>query len=122
MTPEEKDAFIEVARVGVTQGFYDIREWLCVYAGYANPQFFPNRYWELSKEGHQAFLAFWSETSPGETTLEMLTDLCEAHLKACCFPGCYKEGIHKVEGRENSNLKLCDLHKGCVRDPSVSKL
>ncbi len=119
MTDEQKKLFVEMARAGVTQGFHHVLEWPDAYQrmlGVALP------YGEAhspTQDAWDALAAFWSETGPWEATLtrDDMYKLVDNHFTRCCFPGCYGQGHHKVKGRENTNLKLCAEHEGCVKAP-----
>jgi len=122
MTDEQKHLFVEMARAGVTQGLYNVLEWPDAYQTMLGVALPCGDDLAPAQEAWDAFAAFWSQTGPWEARLsrEDMHKLVDAHFLKCCFPGCYVKGVHKIEGRENTNLKLCEDHKGCIKGPETS--
>ncbi|MDP2727346.1 MAG: hypothetical protein Q8P59_07355 [Dehalococcoidia bacterium] len=122
MTPEQKELFVEIALAGVTTGFYHVHEWLAVYEETVTWDFVPDPEVreKILREASEAMASFLNEAGPSERpfTSEDAWEMCAAHFRSCCFPGCYREGTLAVPGRENTNLVLCEKHDGCVRAPA----
>ena len=102
LTPEQKEIFIDIARVGMT--------------------FFPEAAEQMILKAYEAFAAFMDLTSPKEEpyTLEEIGDLVTAQSQYCAFPTCFeRKCANVIPGLEKTALRLCDKHKNCMRCPDA---
>lgn len=126
MTPEQRDRLMEVLRVGVTQGFSDLYCCLEAYERFCLSDLFSKGTdtEHMRWAAYEAVAAFLQDCGPGDPsgdpyTVEGVERLVVDRLGRCCFPGCYQVGLHKVPNKENTNLKLCDVHQDCLKGPEL---
>lgn len=111
LTSRQKSILVDLARVGITQGLYDLREWVSSYERYCGLAFSSNpeaAYLEMLS----AVADLLSETAPDyKATAEEVLRIVKDHYDSCRYPGCSSRGKFPADG---SGIWLCEKHEGCV--------
>lgn len=117
LTPKQESVIADLARVGITQGFYDIREWVLAYDRYCELLGAPPGPAEAYEEMLKSVVALFSLTAPDyyPSTEDVLVTVKD-YYEFCRYPGCTKKGEFSPEGKGKGKVswKLCESHRGCI--------